>query len=206
MKRTAALLLCLALLCALAPAGAENFSGQSLKTFNRYYSEDVYLINDNTGYHLLPLIIGQRDSGKHDGRVLFELSSDTLRLSGATGTDGDTIERCEITLIAPSGMAVGNAVYNDFVISAYHCYALLMAMEGATQPADRYAVVDLIEQALVDGDGTGALQRGVYTLTGSREGNQVLLTFENISAAPAEGEPAGGEPTEPPEGEAEGMA
>lgn len=198
MKRIAALLCCLMLLLPCAQA-EEGFTGQSLKTFVSYYSDDVYLINDSTGYHLLPLIIAQRDSGNNDGRVIFELLGDTLSLYGVTGKDGDTIEHCEITLTAPAGMVVGNAIYNDFAISAYHCYALLMAMEGASRAAVRYGVVELIEKAIVDGGGTGVLQRGVYTLTGVRAETSVTLSFTNNRAVPDETEP----PEDEPDGEAD---
>ncbi len=184
MRGIAVLLACL-LLLTLAPAGAESaYTGQSLTTFVSYYSDDVYFINDNTGYHLLPLIITQQKSGANDGRVVFTLTSEALTLYGTTGRDGDTIDRCAITLTAPSGMEVGNALYNDFVTTAYHCYALLMAMEGSAQAAERYAVVDLIEQAVADGDGTGTISRGVYTLTGERAGSAIALTFVNTRAIP----------------------
>lgn len=192
MKHFLPLLLCLALVVLGAAPGAfaeAAYTGQSLEVFMNQYSEDVYFINDNTGYHLMPLIISKQGSGADDGRVVFSLKSDQLTVFGTTGRDGSTIDRCAITLTAPADMTVGDAVYNDFVLSAYHCYALLMAMEGSAQPAERYAVVDLIEQAIADGGGTGAVQRGVYALTGEKTDTTVVLTFENTRAIPDETKP-----------------
>ncbi len=204
--------LCVALAC-LGTAHAEvvGISGQGYDTFQQYYQQDVDFINQNDGRHLLPLVLAKRGDVSSDGRLAYELIGDTLSVSILTDPSGYIIEQCKIVLTAPSGMEYGNAIYNDFAISGYHSYALLMAMHADPDPANRYALVKDVEAGLTAGQGTYTRQLGVYTLDCLRQDQVVILDFRNNrapatpapqeSVAPSTQPPAG---ATPPLGEDEG--
>lgn len=201
----------LALLCALPSQGCAGISGQRLETFKQYYEDDLTFINDNANRHLLPLSMARRQSGERDGRLYYEIFGDVLSLTVRTDPTGEVIELCQIIVTAPAGMAVGNAVYNDFAISGYHSYALLMAMDSQADAYDRYAMVNMVESGLQASEGSYATQIGVYALTCTRANATVVMTFENTQAesfapgdAPAEQTPPEYIPEAIPEGDDEG--
>lgn len=200
MKR---ILLFAAALVLLLPACALALTGQNYETFNEYYKADVTFINENDSRHLLPLVLSQRNSTENDGRVYYDLYGDVLTVTVSTDADG-VIEECEIRLTAPSGMEYGTSVYNDFAISGYHSYALLMAMDTSTDPAQRYALVTDVVQGMKAGDGTYTRQLGVYTLQCTRQDSMAILNFQNdgvVEATPVPeptATPAPGEETQAP--------
>jgi len=173
-------------LALFASAFAETpaISGQSYLTFSRYYQANVDFINKNDNRHLLPLVIANRGNASGDGRFTYELIGDTLALSILTDPSDTVIERCTITLTAPSGMEYGNALYNDFAISGYHSYALLMAMHADPDPVRRYQLVTEVVEGLALGGGEYSQQLGVYTLTCTRGGNTAVLDFLNNRIVP----------------------
>ena len=161
------------------PALALAASGQTLDHFETNYEQNVYFINENADRHLLPMVMTVKRADTFDGTVTFEIIGDVLSMKGTTDQDGQTIKACTIYLTAPDAMEYGSATYNDFEISGYHCYALLMAMDSAIEPAERYALVTQITDAIAQGNGIGTVQSGVYTLEGNKVGNMVILTFTN---------------------------
>ena len=211
-KRIAILFL---LLCLPLAAGGESVSGQSYQTFETYYKDDLIFINENANRHLLPLVIASSASEVGDGRMFYQIMGDVLSMVIRTDPSGKVIERCEITLTAPSGMEVGNAVYNDFAISGYHSYALLMAMDASPNAYDRYAMVTMVEDGLKQNGGAFSVQVGVYALNCQRQNGAMYMVFDNALSAPApavtggETPAAGTEPTpapiDMPEDEGAGM-
>ncbi|MEG2315165.1 MAG: hypothetical protein RSC91_03040 [Clostridia bacterium] len=204
-KMFLALVLVFTALCGQASA----ISGQRYDTFLQNYQDDVTFININDTRHLLPLVFSTHPSEQNDGRIYYELLGDVLSASVRTDPSGEIIEFCQITMTAPLGMSYGSAQYNDFAISGYHSYALLMAMHSATEALDRYALVVDVLDGMARGDGSYKTQLGVYTLTCTRVENCATLIFENTqsqslpgldpqqSAPPASPEPSqeGGEGT-----------
>lgn len=208
------LLTCAALLCfAATGASASTFSGQSYATFAEFYQEDISFINKNDSRHLLPLVIAKRNSDLEDGRLIYELMGDTLSLSIMTDPSGEIIESCIISLTAPPDMEYGNAAYNDFAISGYHSYALLMAMHTDPSAAERYQLVTDVVNGMAEGGGRYMRQLGVYTLSCVREGSTATLSFVNNRAQTApedepidealESETSTASPGDTPEGEGE---
>ena len=180
-KRLLILLLCL--LLPLSAAG-DVVSGQSYQTFETYYKDDLIFINENANRHLLPLVIASSASEVGDGRKFYQILGDVLSMTIRTDPSGEIIERCEITLTAPAGMELGNAVYNDFAISGYHSYALLMAMDVSASAYDRYAMVGMVEDGLKQGGGTFAAQVGVYGLRCQNQNGAVTIVFDNALSTP----------------------
>ena len=163
-------------------ATAAPYTGQSYDTFSRYYKENISFINDNDNRHLLPLALAKSVDPLENTRILYSLIGDTLHAEIITGDDGSTIDSCCITLTAPSGMEYGNAVYNDFAISGYQSYALLMAMHPDLDPVRRYALVTDVVTGMAEGDGQYQRQLGVYTLSCVRMDNVAELRFQKNQA------------------------
>lgn len=176
-------LLCLAFACIFVfgdvPAQGTSISGQSYDAFAKYYKEDVSFINDNDRRHLLPLILAKRTNETGDGGIYYELLGDTLNVVLTTEPTGEVIESCVITLTAPQGMEYGSAVYQDFAISGYHSFALLMAMHADPEPARRYELVTDVVNGMAEGNGAYTRQVGVYTLSCTRKDNVAVLEFHN---------------------------
>ena len=202
-RRLARQLLCLVFLGALALSTAHGasmgISGQSYETFARYYKENIDFINHNGNRYLLPLVLTNRGDVFGDGRTTYQLIGDTLNVTILTDISGKVIERCDMELSAPAGMEYGNATYNDFAISGYHSFALLMAMHADPEPALRYTLVTDTVSGMAEGSGDYTCQVGLYTLTCSRVESVASFSFQN-NRAPA----AGGSGDEAPEGEDEG--
>lgn len=180
--RKMALMLCLLLFFPLVNANAE-VSGQKYETFAQYYKDNVSFINTNDSRHLLPLVLAKRDSENNDGRLVYELYGDVLGVYIVTDPTGEVIESCKITLTAPANMEYGSTIYNDFAISGYHSYALLMAMPTDTEPAQRYQLVTEVVQGMgASEDGSYSRQLGAYTLECRRDGGTATLSFQNNRA------------------------
>ncbi len=186
-KRCFVLLLLFCMLCAAA-AQAVGANGMPLSTFALNYEEDVYLINNNTGRHLLPLRIAQESVSEDTRQIRFSIIGDTLTLSGTTDIEGRVVNTCVITLTLPADYGSNKLSQSDYEISGYHCYALLMAMDGAGTAADRYALVEQTElalrDALADGQTSFSFTVGLYTLTGERTDTSMKLIFENNTLRP----------------------
>lgn len=183
MKR---ILLCTLLLLVLTAisTSALAISGQPYETFLDYYEDDLEFINENANRHLLPLVVAKRDSDERDGRILYEIYGDVLSLTIRTDPTGEVIEMCQIIMTAPVGMEYGDSAYNDFAISGYHSYAMLMAMDARTEASERYNLVTSVVEGMAANEGQYSTQVGVYTLTCTRVNNVATLTFEN-SLVPA---------------------
>ena len=131
------LIFCCCLLAGLAcliGAQAATISGRGYEDFEASYADNLDFINENTGRHLLPLVLAKGDANTDGGHRMYELLGDVLRVSIRLDQSNQVIERCEIVLTAPAGMSYGTSEYNDFVTSGYHSYALLMAMHTAADP------------------------------------------------------------------------
>ncbi len=176
MKRILALLLVFVLMQSCA--AAQELTGQRYTTFVEYYSQNITFLNDNTGRHMLPLVIASSQSDARDGRMIYQIFGDVLSLWIQTDTSGEIIEMCEITLTAPSGMTYGDATYADFQVSGFHSHALLMAMHTGTDAYDRYDLVTSVEEGLLESD-YFSKQVGVYALDCTRLNNSVVLAFVN---------------------------
>jgi len=198
---------CLLLILTCLPAGmAATISGRGYEDFELCYADNLDFINQNTGRHLLPLVLAKGEANADGGHRMYELLGDVLRVTIRLDQSNQIIERCEIVLTAPAGMSYGTSEYNDFVTSGYHSYALLMAMHTAADPAVRYGLVTAVNDGLLAGDGTYATQVGVYTLNCTRADNVATLTFENTLAATPEPQatPDGTAPEEEGANEEEG--
>lgn len=180
------ILLCTLLLLVLTAisTSALAISGQPYETFLDYYEDDLEFINENANRHLLPLVVAKRDSDERDGRILYEIYGDVLSLTIRTDPTGEVIEMCQIIMTAPVGMEYGDSAYNDFAISGYHSYAMLMAMDARTEASERYNLVTSVVEGMAANEGQYSTQVGVYTLTCTRVNNVATLTFEN-SLVPA---------------------
>ena len=170
----------LALIVMISGAVAETaLSGRSYADFAQSYQENIAFINENDGRHMLPLVIAGNRSDVNGARMLYELAGDVLTLKVTTDSSGAVIESCRITLTAPEGMTYGSAQYEDFTISGYHSYALLMAMAVSPTAAERFALVTEVNEGLAAHDGLYLAQVGAYTLRCTRQGNTAELLFEN---------------------------
>ena len=167
-------------------ATASPYTGQSYDTFYRYYKENISFINDNDNRHLLPLALAKSVDPLENTRILYYLIGDTLHAEIFTGEDGSTIISCCITLTAPIDMEYGGAVYNDFAISGYQSYALLMAMHSDADPVRRYALVTDVVEGMAKGDGQYQRQLGIYTLSCVRVDNVAELRFQKNQAESVE--------------------
>lgn len=174
MRKLFAILL---LLCALTGTAAADDFGQSYDLFQALYAENVNFINDNTGRHLLPLDFkGDFDS---EGERIYVLSSGALDVQLKLDDLASQIAWCQITLTAPADMSYGDSKHNDFTTSGYHSYALLMAMHKAAAPAQRYALVEEVNNGLAAGGGVYETQVGDYRLACQSQNGVATMRFEN---------------------------
>ena len=178
----------LASLACLSRASTATISGRGYEDFEASYADNLTFINENTGRHLLPLVLAKGDANADGGHRMYELLGDVLRVTIRLDQSNKVIEKCEIVLTAPPGMSYGTSEYNDFTTSGYHSYALLMAMHTAADPAVRYGLVTAVNDGLLAGEGNYTTQVGVYTLTCTRADNVATLTFENTLAVTPEPE------------------
>ncbi|NLO85738.1 MAG: hypothetical protein GX096_09975 [Clostridiales bacterium] len=168
--------ICLMIIFAM-PACADAAVGQSYHIFESSYADNLIFINENDNHLLIPKEITKRKSTMKDGKYYYEFSGDILSLSICTGSQGDTIETCEITLVAPDGMEYGTAVYNEFSNMGFQSYALLMAMHTSSDVYQRYQLVEAVVQGMAAGDGYFVCQTGAYNLTCIRNEDTVSLSF-----------------------------
>ena len=167
----------LLLLCALTGAAAADDFGQSYQDFQTLYAQNVDFINANTGRHLLPLTFtGAFDS---EGERYYVLASGALYAEIYLDDLASQIASCEVTLAAPAGMSYGDSLYNDFLTSGYHSYALLMAMSKAPTAAERYALVEEVNNGTAENAGLYETQVNDYHLTCLSANGTATMRFEN---------------------------
>lgn len=171
------LLACILVLCALAGFAAAEEFGQGYDLFQTLYADSINFINTNTGRYLMPLTFtGDFDSM---GLRIYVLQSGALSVKIRLDDMASQIASCEITLTAPEGMQYGDARYNDFTVSGYHSYALLMAMHPSDDPVERYALVQEVNNGLAANGGEYRTQVDDYTLVCTSVGNSAVMRFEN---------------------------
>lgn len=169
-------LLCTLLLCAAACTALADDFGQSYDAFEASYAENIVFINENTARHLLPHT-PTRDYDS-EGRRIYVMEKGALSARILLDDLAQQIASCQIVLTAPDNMPYGSAEHNNFNVSGYHSYALLMAMDKSATPAERYALIDRLNLGLSAGD-TFETQVGDYSVTAVREGASVSFLFEN---------------------------
>lgn len=186
MRRFLVLWTVLSLLLTGSASGARAASGLNYDDFIKSYSENITFINDNTGHYLLPLVITKTGANEGGGHRVYQLYGDVLSAVIRMDATNSSIESCQIVLTAPADMSYGSAAYNDFTVSGYHSYALLMAMSTASEPYERYSLVEEVNAGLAASDnGLFTSQIGAYRLTCTRGENSVTMLFENADAAAA---------------------
>ncbi len=204
----ALLLVCAMLVCAPAAMG-DTLNGRQYEAFLQSYEENIAFINQNTGRHLLPLVLTRGESNEDGGHRAYELYGDVLRVTVRLDQTNQVIELCQIVLTAPVGLSYGTAEYNDFATSGYHSYALLMAMHTAPEPAARYKLVTAVNEGMEASDGLYQTQVGLYSLTATRVQNAATIVFEHpkaqeeLAPAPTDDPEDGAEPA--PENEDDGV-
>lgn len=171
------LLACILLLCALTGAAAADDFGQSYDLFQSLYADNVDFINANTGRHLLPLSFEGTFDG--EGERIYVLASGALSAEIYLDDLASQIASCRITLTAPSGMTYGDSLHNDFTTSGFHSYALLMAMHGSGDAAQRYQLVEEVNDGLAANAGVYETQVGDYRLSCRSENGVATMLFEN---------------------------
>ena len=171
------LIVLLLLLCAFTGAAAADDFGQNYQDFQTLYAENVDFINDNTGRHLLPLTFtGAFDK---EGERYYVLASGALYAEIYLDDLASQIASCEITLAAPADMTYGDSKHNDFTTSGYHSYALLMAMSKAPTAAERYALVEEINNGIAQNAGVYETQVNDYRLSCLSANGTATMRFEN---------------------------
>jgi len=183
MRKLFSLLLTLLLLSVLGTAGAEGV-GVSLTTFEEHYAQGVQFINDNTGRHLLPHTL-TRDYDTNGNRM-YRLDKGALHMEMYLKEMTEQISRLVIVLTAPPHMTYGDAEYNDFSVSGYHSYALLMAMSPEATNAERYSLVDMVNWGVKQYGGTFDMEIGDYRLSCVSANNTATMIFENVLLLPQE--------------------
>ena len=179
MKKGFAFLLAAVLL--LVSACAEGI-GQTYKAFEASYAENVVFINANTGRMLLPHTL-QRDYDDH-GKRMYRINRGGLAVEMHMDESGERIARLIVSLTAPDNMQYGDTIYSDFATAGYHSYAILMAMDSAQQPVDRYSVVERVNQGIKQNGGVFETSVGDYELVCRSEGNTATLTFASSILLP----------------------
>ena len=195
MRKLYVLCILMALLLAVPGAHAGG-NGQRYDDFVASYAENLSFINENTGRHLLPLVLAKGSSDADGGHRIYQIPGDVLSASVRLDAFNDTIESCMIVLTSPRGMTYGGSLYNDFVTSGYHSYALLMAMHPDSDPLNRYALVEAVNAGLGGEETVFQTQVGMYCLTCTRVDNAVTLLFENALALLPEETPETDEPSD----------
>lgn len=174
MRKLLALVL---LLCALCGAAAADDFGQSYIEFQTLYAENINFINQNTGRFLLPLdFSGEFDS---EGERIYVISSGALSVEIKLDDLAEQIAYCHISLTAPADMSYGDSKHNDFTVSGYHSYALLMAMSKAETAFDRYKLVEEVNAGIAENAGLYETQVGDYRLKCLSANGTATMRFEN---------------------------
>ena len=94
---------CLLLILTCLPAGmAATISGRRYEDFELCYADNLDFINQNTGRHLLPLVLAKGEANADGGHRMYELLGDVLRVTIRLDQSNQIIERCEIVLTAPA--------------------------------------------------------------------------------------------------------
>ncbi len=164
-------------LCALWGAAAADDFGQSYIDFQTLYAENIHFINENTGRFLLPLdFSGEFDA---EGDRIYVVSSGALHAEIKLDDLAEQIAWCHITLTAPADMTYGDSRHNDFTVSGYHSYALLMAMSKASDPAERYRLVEQVNAGVAENGGVYETQVGDYRLKCLSANGTATMRFEN---------------------------
>jgi len=166
--------LCAFLACLLLPALALAEPGRGYEAFEAAYAENIEFLNVNTQRHMLPYT-AVRDY-EPDGSVVWRIRMGALDV--AIRLENEDISSLCLTLTAPEGMAYGDREYNDFEVSGYQSYAVVMAMSEASTPYERYGLVETLNQALGASE-SYQTSEGDYRLTCTREGTSVTILFEN---------------------------
>lgn len=185
LKKCAALCLALGLMLGCLGASAQELGGMAYELYKLNYEEDVSFINNNTGRHMLPMLLSE-SVDEDDGSLRFAIIGDTLTLEGKTDPMRVYIEVLSLKLTTPSAdLQPGTILYSDFETSAYHSYALLMAMDASATALERYALVTRVneglKQALEGGSRGVVMQVGAYELTVERDELSSTMTFVNSS-------------------------
>ena len=170
-------LLCTLLLCAVAFTALADDFGQSYDAFEASYAENIVFINENTGRMLLPHTL-ERDYDSR-GKRMYRIARGALAMEMHMDESGERIARCLITLTAPEHMSYGDLTHTDFATSGYHSYALLMAMDQAATPYERYSTVERVNWGIKQHGGTFETEVGDYRLTCSSQNGMATLLFEN---------------------------
>lgn len=172
MRHILSILLAVGLL--FSTACAEGI-GQTYKAFEASYAENVVFINENTGRMLLPHTL-ERDYDSR-GKRMYRIARGALAMEMHMDESGERIARCLITLTAPEHMSYGDLTHTDFATSGYHSYALLMAMDQAATPYERYSTVERVNWGIKQHGGTFETEVGDYTLSCKSEGGVATLEF-----------------------------
>ena len=86
-----------------------NHLGRGYEDFELCYADNLDFINQNTGRHLLPLVLAKGEANADGGHRMYELLGDVLRVTIRLDQSNQIIERCEIVLTAPAGMSYGTS-------------------------------------------------------------------------------------------------
>ena len=176
MRRLLCVLLMALLVC---PAALAEDFGQTYDAFVASYAENITALNQSTGRMLLPHSL-QRDYDLNSKRF-YRINSGSLAVEIHMDEAGQVISRCQIVLSAPDG----DSRYADFTVSAYHSYALIMAMDKSASAYERYKLVEQVESGMALSDTYGATV-GDYRLTCTRVGQTATFLFENALLLPSE--------------------
>lgn len=180
MKRFFALLMVLFLLPVVSlaeDAAMEQYVGY--EQFIGRYAGNLEFINEQEGRHLISLIFS---SGENEGDLrVYNLAGDVVSARLRTRGTNRQMVMLQVTLTAPQGMQAGTTEYADFVTSGYHCYALLMAMRSDDTPAERWPLIEELNNGLA-GNNEYRTMVGPYNLTARRsdEGNTVTFVFSSL--------------------------
>ena len=184
----------LAVMLLLSCACADGI-GISYDEFMDSYTQNVLFINDNTGRYLLPHSpVREYDA---QGRRIWRVNKGSLAFEMHMDESNFQVVRCVITLTAPEGLKQGTVQYNDFATAGYHSYAMLMAFSPADTPAERYAVVEAVNEGL-KATGAFAMEVGDYHLDATNAYGAATIRLQNAflmddfmqeTPQPAEGEP-----------------
>lgn len=173
LKHILSILLAAALL--ISCACAEGI-GCTYKAFEASYAENVVFINENTGRMLLPHSL-ERDYDDL-GKRMYRINRGALAVEMHMDESGERIAQLIVTLTAPAQMSYGDLTYTDFATAGYHSYAILMAMDPAENPVDRYSVVERVNWGIKHTGGMFETSVGDYSLLCRSENGVATLTFD----------------------------
>ena len=150
--------------------------GISYDEFVDSYTQNVLFINDNTGRYLLPhTLVREYDA---EGRRIWRVNKGSLAFEMHMDESNFQVVSCVITLTAPEGLKPGTVQYNDFATAGYHSYAMLMAFSPKATPAERYEVVETVNEGL-KATGAFAMELGDYHLDATNAYNTATLRLQN---------------------------